>query len=259
MKIRDFVDVKALQEIQDQFSDSTGLAAITVDSDGKYVTEGSNFTEFCMKYTRGSKEGNRRCVKCDNECIGTYFCHAGLMDFASEILVNGEKVGAVIGGQVLPAPPDIEAFRAIARELGIPEEEYIRALNKVPIRSERMIRASASLLGNVVNQMVNQEYYKKLNQKKMNVFEKEVKVSLDAIKEVKSYTRDLQNVASMENILSINAAIEAGRAGQAGVGFAVVAREIGDLSKNSAHVYTEIQNRINEVERAIVNMNEVDL
>ena len=78
MKISDFMDLKQLQSIQDQFSDATGLAAIAVDADGNYITEGSNFTEFCMKYTRNSKEGMRRCVKCDTECTGTYFCHAGL-------------------------------------------------------------------------------------------------------------------------------------------------------------------------------------
>ena len=59
-----------LQEIQDLFSDATGLAAIAVDMEGNYITKGSNFTDFCMKYTRGSEEGRRRCVKCDNECTG---------------------------------------------------------------------------------------------------------------------------------------------------------------------------------------------
>ena len=97
MNIRDFIDLKKLQDIQDQFSEATGLAAIAVDTNGNYMTKGSNFTDFCMKYTRGSKEGKIRCEKCDAECSGTYFCHAGLMDFSTDIIVNGEKVGAIIG------------------------------------------------------------------------------------------------------------------------------------------------------------------
>lgn len=40
------------QRIQDLFSDATGLAAIAVDSQGEYISRGSNFTDFCMKYTR---------------------------------------------------------------------------------------------------------------------------------------------------------------------------------------------------------------
>ena len=86
-----------------------------------------------MKYTRGSKEGNRRCIKCDNEGSGTYFCHAGLMDFSVDIKVGDEKVGAIIGGQILPEAPDEESFRKTARELGINEDEYIAALNKVTV------------------------------------------------------------------------------------------------------------------------------
>ena len=58
MEIRDFMDVSKLQDIQDKFSNATGLAAIAIDAKGEYLTEGSNFTDFCMKYTRGSTKGN---------------------------------------------------------------------------------------------------------------------------------------------------------------------------------------------------------
>lgn len=259
MELKDFIDFKMLQDIQDQFSDATGLAAIAVDANGNYITKGSNFTDFCMKYTRNSPEGMRRCVKCDNECTGTYFCHAGLMDFASDIIINGERVGAVIGGQVLPKEPDYDEFRRIANELGIDEEAYIAALKKVPIRSEKTIRRAAGMLGNLMNQLINLEYLKHLNSKKITVFDQEVNNALSAITQIKAKTKELQRVASMENILSINASIEAGRAGQAGVGFAVVAREIGEVSRQSAGVYEEIQELVTSAETSITTMKEVDL
>lgn len=259
MDIKTFVDLRELQRIQDQFSDATGLAAIAVDAEGNYITEGSNFTDFCMKYTRGSTEGMARCVRCDNECTGTYFCHAGLMDFASDIMVEGEKVGAIIGGQVLPNEPELEKFRAIAHELDIDETAYLAALKKVPIRSEKMIRASADLLANVVNQWVNLCYFKKINEKKLTVFDEETTAARTAVKEIKSRTKDLGRVASMENILSINASIEAGRAGQAGVGFAVVAREIGELSRNSSAVYNEIQDLVGQIGESIERMSNVNI
>lgn len=259
MELKDFIDFKMLQDIQDQFSDATGLAAIAVDANGNYITKGSNFTDFCMKYTRNSPEGMRRCVKCDNECTGTYFCHAGLMDFASDIIINGERVGAVIGGQVLPKEPDYDEFRKIANELGIDEEAYIVALKKVPIRSEKTIRRAAGMLGSLMNQLINLEYLKHLNSKKITVFDQEVNNALSAITQIKAKTKELQRVASMENILSINASIEAGRAGQAGVGFAVVAREIGEVSRQSAGVYEEIQELVTSAETSITAMKEVDL
>ena len=42
MELKDFMDLKALQELQDNFSEATGLAAIAVDQNGEYLTRGSN-------------------------------------------------------------------------------------------------------------------------------------------------------------------------------------------------------------------------
>ena len=257
MKLTDFMDVALLQRIQDQFSSATGLAAIAVDDQGGYLTKGSNFTDFCMKYTRGCAEGLKRCVRCDNECKGTYFCHAGLMDFSSDIVVDGQRLGAVIGGQVLPAPPDLEKFRGIARELGIPSEAYIAALQKVPIRSEGSIRAAAALLADIVNRMVDMEYLKSRSQRKMEVYEREIANVLEDSRAIIHKMRDLKTAASMENILSINASIEASRAGKAGVGFAVVAREIGALSQKSAHIYEEIETLTSSIGRSADQMGRV--
>lgn len=251
MNIRDFVDLEKLQDIQDSFSDATGLAAIAVDMDGEYLTEGSNFTDFCMKYTRGSAEGNRRCIKCDNECTGTYFCHAGLMDFSIDIMIGEEKVGAIIGGQVLPEEPDEEKFRATAKELGIDPDAYIRALRKVTISSERKIKASANLLGVIVNQLVNLEYAHNTNDGKLEGLRQEVEHATEIIQTINTNTHALQSIANKQKMLSLNASIEAARSGEAGVGFAVVAKSMGDLSSQSATIYGDIEKSVSEVTSSI--------
>lgn len=254
MELKDFMDMKKLQEIQDAFSDATGLAAIAVGMDGEYITEGSNFTDFCMKYTRGSAEGNKRCVKCDNECTGTYFCHAGLMDFSTDILLNGEKVGAIIGGQVLPNEPDDEQFRETARELGIDEDAYIAALHKVPVSTEKRIRASAALLGNMVNQLVNLEYFKSANSGKLSQLSDEVQHATEVIQAINTNTHALKSIANKQKMLSLNASIEAARSGEAGVGFAVVAKSMGELSSQSATIYSDIEKSVSEVTDSINNL-----
>ena len=251
LDIREFVDLEKFQEIQDMFSEATGLAAIAVAADGKYITEPSNFTDFCMKYTRGSAEGERRCVKCDNECSGVYFCHAGLMDFSIDLKIGDEKVGAIIGGQVLPNEPDEEKFRSVARELGINEDLYIDALRQVPVRSEKTIRAAAIMLGDIMNMLVNFKYLQTANEKQIKVFRDEFGGINANIVAAKSLMSDLHNTATMEHILSVNANIEAAAAGKAGVGFAVVAREIGTLSKQSGAVYDEIEHLVNEIQASV--------
>lgn len=215
MELKEFMDISKLQKIQDNFSDATGLAAIAVGNDGQYLTEGSNFTDFCMKYTRGSKEGNRRCVKCDNEGSGTYLCHAGLMDFSVDIKVGDEKMGAIIGGQILPEAPDEESFRKTAKELGIDEDEYIAALNKVTISSEEKVRAATNLLELIVNQLVNLEYYKYTNTSMLHALQKKTQESASFVDVINKDTSQLKAISSKQRMLSLNASIEAARNGEA--------------------------------------------
>ena len=49
MDIIDFIDLEELQKMQDTFSLATGMAAITVDLKGDFITKPSNFTDFCME------------------------------------------------------------------------------------------------------------------------------------------------------------------------------------------------------------------
>ena len=253
MELKDFMDLSKLQKIQDDFSNATGLAAIAVGKHGEYLTEGSNFTDFCMKYTRGSSEGNRRCVKCDNECSGTYFCHAGLMDFSIDIIINDEKLGSIIGGQVLPAEPDEEKFRQTAQELGIDPDKYIQALHKVPVSSEKRIRAASNLLGIVVKQLVNLEYFKYNNAGRLESVRENVKKSGELVEQINENTGHLKGIAKKQTILSLNATIEAARSGEAGVGFAVVAKSMQELSSQSSGIYNDIEKSVSEI-TALINM-----
>ena len=103
MKIQDFADMEKFESIMSDWAVATGLATVAVGADGKYISECYNFTDFCIKLTRGSKEGCRRCEKCDAEGQGVYHCHAGLVDFGIPLkLSDGTVLGSVIGGQVLP-------------------------------------------------------------------------------------------------------------------------------------------------------------
>ncbi|MCD7726550.1 MAG: PocR ligand-binding domain-containing protein [Clostridiales bacterium] len=255
MKLTDFMDMSTLQNIQDAFSDATGLAAIAVDNDGNYITKGSNFTDFCMKLTRGCPEGAKRCQKCDATGHGTYECHAGLMDFSIDIILNGEKLGAVIGGQVLPNTPDEDKFTAIAEELHIDPKAYLHAVKKVPVRPEKSIRAAAALLEDVVNRVVLQEYMNATEYKKILVWEKEIASATETVAAIKKSTRELESIASKQTIMALNASIETARVGAAGAGFGIIAKQMGDFSKQSAEIYKQITEDANKISESMVKMN----
>ena len=247
MELLDFIDLAELQKMQDMFSLATGMAAITVDLNGKFITKPSNFTEFCMEYTRKTTLGARRCAKCDAEGKGAYFCHAGLMDFAEPIIVKGVHLGNILGGQVLPGAPDIPKFEAIAEELGISKEEYIRALGKVTVRSEEAIRAASQLLRELVNNLIILQYSMKKEKNKTDILKEEIDCMMTNAQDIASKTQELTKISNQQNMLSLNASIEAARAGDAGRGFTIVAKRMGELAKSSAQIYSAIVENANMI------------
>ena len=167
--LTDLIDVEILQKIQDAFSDLTGIASITTGADGIAVTRASNFSDFCMKYTRTSPVGCQRCEKCDKHgaeialekgASTTYFCHAGLVDFAAPIMAGDKMVGCFIGGQVLTDAPDIKKIIRVAEEIGVDTTEYLQAVMKVHIVKRETIDRAADSLYTISNVLSNIAYHK---------------------------------------------------------------------------------------------------
>ena len=158
--ITDLIEVSVLQKVQDAFSSGTGMAALIIDEKGSPITNGSNFTDYCMKYTRCSKVGKARCEQCDKygALITTdtgepafYECHSGLIDFAAPIIAGGEMIGGFIGGQILQEPANPERIRKVAEEIGVDFDEYWAALQKVRIVKKESIDRAADFVFTIAN------------------------------------------------------------------------------------------------------------
>jgi methyl-accepting chemotaxis protein len=63
----------------------------------------------------------------------------------------------------------------------------------------------------------------------------------------------VNQIAAQSNILALNAAIEASRAGDQGVGFAVVATEVRSLAEQSKRATTQVQSILTDIQKAINN------
>lgn len=288
IRVQDVFDMEFLQKFQDSFARAVGMTAVTVDKDGKTITRPTDWTDFCMKYTRESAEGARRCEQCDKNGGETaartgrpslYECHAGLMDFGAPIMLNGKQIGSILGGQILNEPANEEKFRAYAKEINVDPDKYVEALRKVEIVPKKRMEYAAEVLFMMADMCSRMGYFqhqlKELanninetvihvsaameelaasandvdeNQKGLN---KEIENVSGISSKINEFTNLIRDIAKQTRLLGLNASIEAARAGTAGAGFAVVSEEIGKLADSSRETVDKIQEFTSQIETSV--------
>lgn len=171
MILKDYMDSRKLQDLQNSFSDFAGLEAVVVDMEGERLTDGHDF---------------------QGEETDSY-----------DIVVNGEKLGAVVVAQ----------------------------------SSDRKAKCAAEMLSTMIGQTASLEQMNNRNTGKFDSVKDDIKKSGQLVQMINEKTGHLKGIAKKQTILSLNATIEAARSGEAGVGFAVVAKSMQDLSSQSAGIY----------------------
>ena len=168
--ITDLIDENTLQQIQDAFCELSNIPAGISDTDGVAVTKDSISTDFCMNYNKKSTLGRYRCEQCDRKGgeaalkqgkTVIYYCHTGMVDFASPIVVHGKMIGCLIGGQLRVGDVDEAKLRRIAEEIDVDPDKYVAAARKNRlVHKEELDRATLFLhkISNVLSSMAYSNY-----------------------------------------------------------------------------------------------------
>lgn len=136
---------------------------------------------------------------------------------AYDIVVNGERLGAVV----------------------------------VSHSVDKKAKGAARMLSTVISQAAGLEELDHKNTGRFDSVKDDIKKSGELVQMINEKTGHLKGIAKKQTILSLNATIEAARSGEAGVGFAVVAKSMQDLSNQSAGIYTDIETSVEEITNLI--------
>ncbi|MGN0317715.1 MAG: methyl-accepting chemotaxis protein [Lachnospira sp.] len=169
-------------------------------------------------------------------------------------LMNAESSIADVSATMEEMSSAIEETSATLNQINESTEEVYRNVQTISDNANSGRNSSDLIMkkaADVYENAKKEQASAKQQTQEMSVAVNEKIQKSRAVKEISILTENILSITEETNLLSLNASIEAARAGDAGRGFSVVANEIGQLATHSAETAVQIQKVSSEVIDAV--------
>ncbi len=162
---------------------------------------------------------------------------------ATHIASSGKQLEATMTQQVTST----NQVAATAKEIVATSSELMKTMDEVEHKSQTTANAASESQQDLI--------YMETAMTKLVDAIGPISIKLKSISEkannINSITTTIAKVAEQTNLLSLNAAIEAEKAGEFGKGFGVIAREIRHLADQTAVAAIEIEDMVKQMQMAV--------